>query len=729
MEAGRVVSGLRQVVKSGVRRIMDHSIPRLAALTAEVLLAAALAAGATDAVRVKSPDRRICVTVGISGHDRLVYSATAGGRPFLDESPLGIVVDGRDLGRKPKLRKPGRKRHVEPFMTRGVRSVGTNRWNAARIPVSLDGGKFVWTLEMRVFDGGFAYRYVVPGGGCRTVTGEKSGWSLPDGAVVWYQSRLGHYEGDYNSCAVEVVPRAAAMGMPVVFRLSDSAIHGAILEAGGTNYCGMALRRGTRNCLEGFFNDQPQGWPVGGRIESTWRVTLAGDLDELVNSGMMQALVPAPDRRLFPGGPESGWIRPGRCLWPWWAFNEQGAEWGRQKKFVDDAARLGCAYYLVDSGWEMPQFGWNKDGFPRERLRELCGYAAERDVGIFVWRGRRDGLQGPGLETHEKRRRFLDECAAAGAVGVKIDYLDAEDTGTGAFCEDILRMAAERRLMVNFHGAPKPRGESVTWPNEITREGLKGLEHNKWRGLAPAHYATLPFTRYLAGHGDFTPTTFQPRFLKGTTPSLQLAAAVVMTSPLLVWADRPDVYLESPAVDLIRDLPATWDKTVVLPGSGIGDIAAFARRSGADWWVGIVNGRDARDYGLKLSFLGEGAYVATTVSDVPGQPASMAVTNSAADRSGTLSLRLERGGGFTGRFTRLAVIPCGGGFDRSVTVTLSAAAPGGVIRYTLDGSKPDERSPRYAGPIVLDRTTTLRAALTGAGSAPVEICRKFIRLD
>jgi len=30
--------------------------------------------------------------------------------------------------------------------------------------------------------------------------------------------------------------------------------------------------------------------------------------------------------------------------------------------------------------------------------------------------------------------------------------------------------------MVNFHGANKPAGESRTWPNEMTREGVRGLE-------------------------------------------------------------------------------------------------------------------------------------------------------------------------------------------------------------------------------------------------------------
>jgi alpha-glucosidase len=33
-----------------------------------------------------------------------------------------------------------------------------------------------------------------------------------------------------------------------------------------------------------------------------------------------------------------------------------------------------------------------------------------------------------------------------------------------------------------------------------------------------------------------------------------------------------------------------WDETIVLPQSDIGELAAFARRSGRNWFVGVLNG-------------------------------------------------------------------------------------------------------------------------------------------
>jgi alpha-glucosidase len=127
--------------------------------------------------------------------------------------------------------------------------------------------------------------------------------------------------------------------------------------------------------------------------------------------------------------------------------------------------------------------------------------------------------------------------------------------------------AAEYKLMVNFHGANKPTGEPRTYPNEMTREGILGLEYNKWSDIPPSHYATLPFTRYLAGHGDFTPCTFNPEKLKGTTVSLQLASTVVFTSPLMHWADQWKFYLASPAVDVIKQIPSVWEETWSCPAA------------------------------------------------------------------------------------------------------------------------------------------------------------------
>src|SRR3954453_15034368 len=53
-----------------------------------------------------------------------------------------------------------------------------------------------------------------------------------------------------------------------------------------------------------------------GPITSPWRVVLLGnDLNTLVNSDLVSSLSPPPDPALFPDGPRTAWVKPGRAVW------------------------------------------------------------------------------------------------------------------------------------------------------------------------------------------------------------------------------------------------------------------------------------------------------------------------------------------------------------------------------------------------------------------------------
>jgi len=204
--------------------------------------------------------------------------------------------------------------------------------------------------------------------------------------------------------------------------------------------------------------------------------------------------------------------------------------------------------------------------------------------------------------------------------------------------------------MVNFHGANKPTGEPRTWPNELVREGVKGMEAGKLTARA-RHDATLPFTRFLAGHADYTPVHFGAR-RADTSWAHQVATAAVFTAPLLTYAAHPKNILDNPCAPMIKSIPAVWDETIVLPVSEIGEIAAFARRSGDTWFLAIVNGPTAKDIKIPLSFLGPGEYQAIFVRDRKDHSGAVQLENTAAKRKDTITIELRAGGGFIGRFSR-----------------------------------------------------------------------------
>jgi alpha-glucosidase len=260
------------------------------------------------------------------------------------------------------------------------------------------------------------------------------------------------------------------------------------------------------------------------------------------------------------------------------------------------------------------------------------------------------------------RRAFLQAVKRAGAVGVKIDNLDRPDSESQAsvnLYEAMLQEAAALQLMVNFHGCNKNTGLERTYPNQVTREAVRGLEYNAALGplgvyLTPHHNTILPFVRFVTGPGDYTPVTFDPRKIGSTTLAHQLATAGVFTSPVLHFADDPKNLLAHPEVlDVLKALPTQWHETRVLPGSAVGELVLLARRSGSRWFVFGLNGNatTAKTLArLDLTFLGTTRYRAILLRDAT-QTSFARQEVSAMNAHSAVSLTLLPGGGFVGMFT------------------------------------------------------------------------------
>jgi len=605
------------------------------------------------------PDGRVCFELFTNEAGNLEYSVKAGASPRLEAARLGITVDNVDLGAEVTL-GAARARHLaEVFPWRGAKAMATNRCVAYEIPVQTTAGA-AWTLEVRVFNDGVGFRYLVPGTGRRSVQGEATAWQLPGTATVWFQTETGAaaYEGAYQAARADQVPREQEvrgkrqpmyLGPPMTVAFADGGF-GLISEAALYDYSGMSLRPEGRGRFRAAFADDPGGWTHDGPIRSPWRVFLCvSDLNELVNSDVIAALCEPPDPQLFPEGVRTSWLRPGKAPCTWMVHGNDGAQWERQKWFVDMAAATGCEYLLVDAGWRSARWGWLKDGGDVwARAAELCRYAAERNVGVFLWHAFPEGREdSPGLTTIEAREELFRRCQEAGVKGVKIDFFNSESRATIQACEDLLRRAARHKLMVDLHGVHKPTGEMRTWPHEMTREGIREQEFVLWDVLPLQHYGALPFTRLAVGHADFLPGYLQRRFLKNTTTTFQMASVVVFSSPFLCWPDNPEAYLHSPLLHFIRTVPVTWDETRVLPGSVIGDTVILARRRGADWYVAVLNCRsEARRLELDLSFAGLEGKELTLYRDGSSAFGCQIETGVTAPGDGRLTVALRPGGGF-----------------------------------------------------------------------------------
>lgn len=606
-------------------------------------------------VTVLSPAGKVAARVGADSAGHLVIEASFNGKTVLEESPVGVRIAGRDFGAAAVIGEVEIRSVDEAFPWRGVKNEVRNYFNESTIAISAAEGVAPWKLQVRAYGDGVAWRMMIESPGPHTVESESTAFILPEGSRAWCQDNTAAYEGSYTDYRLSrdfTNPRPKIVGMPVTCELPGGG-YALVSEADVMGYSGMSLTLDEKGIFQARFEDDPDGWTMSGAFATPWRVVaMASDLDGLVNSTLISKVCPAPDPKLFPKGMEEEWIQPGRSLWQWWAYDAAGAEWSKQKWFVDHAAELNCDYYLVDDGWENPKYGWmagDRDGW--DRMAELVEYAKSKGVKIWLWKPwttkpKRNWI---GIETPAKRKEFFEKCARIGVVGVKIDFMNSESQAGLEFYRDCLEQGAKNHIMINFHGANKPAGEMRTWPHEMAREGIRGLEYNKWIELPRSHYATLPFTRLVAGHGDFTPLTLQKEWQKGTTSSQQLASAIVLGSPLLCWADKPDVYLAQPAevLRMIREMPTSWDETRVLPGSRIGQLAAFARRAGDEWWIAVINGTDqSTDYQIATDFLKSGAWKGTSVGDVNRQPDQMKIDTVEWEYGKPVDVLLRPGGGF-----------------------------------------------------------------------------------
>jgi alpha-glucosidase len=602
-------------------------------------------------VVVASPNGGVELVVDADPEGHLRYRASLHGRPAIEGSPLGILLDGADLGRRATIGRVERYRVSESFPVRGVHASASVRGRGARVACVTGGIPF--TLDLRALDDAVAFRFLVPGAGPR-VPDAGTVFRLPAASTVFYHGARDHYEGLYARRVVEDVPAGDWAAPPLTFRLAGGAGYGSITEAGLRGYAGLMLQAdGRSGFAERLGHSVPASYPytlrygedeakrlaapapVEGPVVTPWRVVLLGrDLQTLVASDAIASLVPPPDARLFPQGLATPWLRPGRAVWRYLDGGDPGLE--GIKEFSRLAGELGFEHQIVEGQWRK----WADD-----ELRELVEYSRARGVSIWVWLHSRD--QRAAVE----RRRLFARLHGLGVAGIKVDFLDHEAREVIDHYEAILRDAAEQQLLVDFHGANKPTGEARTWPNEMTREAIRGLEYRSTPGWAE-HNTTLPFTRFLAGAADYTPLVFAPERRKDTTAAHQIATAVVFTSPVMVYGAHPRTLLDSPAADVIRGLPSVWDETRVLAPSEVGEAAVFARRSGRRWFVGVLNGATPREFALELSFLGREDYQATVVRDRGEGGAAVEVEDRTLSGRDRIPLSLRAGGGFVARFSR-----------------------------------------------------------------------------
>jgi len=545
----------------------------------------------------------------------------------------------------------GAKRSVinESFaLPAGKRSRVQNRANELELDFGSANEQVQFSIVLRAYDEGVAYRYRIHGSGEDTVVSEASGFRIPVASTAWFAKYVSYYESIY-----QIQPAWTAyvddIQVPALFKTPGGQwIYLTEADVDGS-YAGARLH--IVDPATGLLSYKLEGHPHSQKPwETPWRVAMVTtDLRALVESSLVVVL----------GKPsaiaDTSWIKPGTDIFPWVTgplTNNSSLE--RMKQFVDLAADLGWGWIEFDNALALEDPGTTYK--PPERwmdcpwFPQLTAYAASKNIAVYGW----DYWHN--FDTAEKRSKYLDWYVAKGFKGIKVDFLESDSQERYRFREEMAHDCAERKLLVSFHGDVTPRSMERRWPNIATYEGVLGEEYYQGfaKGLSasPTYNVNLVFTRNVAGSMDYTPTDLG-RKGRLTTSAHEMALAVVFESGWQSMGIDPESAMNFPnALAFLKKLPSTWDDIRFIDGNP-DEFAIVARRKGRDWWIAGINSGTARTVHLKLDFLKPGSYSSTLYQDDPKTTHASSVTETKIaatsvnfDTKTPLTITIAPNGGF-----------------------------------------------------------------------------------
>lgn len=573
-------------------------------------------------------------------------------------------------------------------------------------------------IYFRAYDDGIGFRYeFLPQQGIDSITimDENTEFQLTEDYMTWWiPGDWDIYEHLYNTSKLSELDAIAkrnhqdlaqtnipenAVNTPVTMR-SDNGLHLSFHEANLTDYAGMTLKvdNETFKLTSELVGSDRLGHKVKRALpfKTPWRtVQIADKATELIDSKLIMNLN-EPNKI-----GDVSWFEPKKYVGIWWEMHigkstwdyaasqdmnsfttdakphgKHGATTENTKRYIDFAAKNNIKGVLVE-GWNTGWEHWigfeDREGvfdfvtpYPDYDLEGLTQYAKEKGVEIIMHN-----------ETSAAPRTYEQQLDTAyqlmhklGIHSVKTGYvgkiIPKGEYHHGQWMVNhyrkVVETGAKYQVAVNAHEPIKATGIRRTYPNVISREGLRGQEFNAWAsdgGNPPEHLPIVVFTRMLAGPIDFTPGVFDIALPTkennqiNTTLAQQLALYVVIYSPIQMACDLPENYEGQPAFQFIRDVGVDWDQTVVLNGE-VGDFVTIARkeRETGNWFVGGITDENQRQMTINFDFLEDGTeYEAVIYKDAADahyreNPTAIDIESIAISKGSTLSVDLAEGGGF-----------------------------------------------------------------------------------
>ena len=636
---------------------------------------------------VQSPDGSITVQFKNAPHGIPMYSVQMDGTTVIDWSALGLrtTTDEPDLSMGFQLLSIDRPATVDTQWETvwGEERLIADRHNEMRVHLQHHSGMLM-DIIFRVFDDGFALRYAFPEQEQQALTitdemteyrftADHEAWSIP-----W---RTEYYEGIWTKAPLS--EKVDTMCSPITIEMANGG-YAFVHEAAIYDYPAQNLYRQDgvlRTYLTPWLNE---GQTMDVKAYKTlpfttpWRfVILARDLKQMV-AGRIMLNLNEPCKI-----EDTSWIKPMKFIGIWWGMHmksmtwEQGPIHGATTKNMERYLRFAAEHHIeavLAEGWNIGWEDWKHFSFTEPYSDWDMDYLSRlaQELGVAIIGHNETG--GNAADYEEQLEAAYTYHQAHGIPAIKTGYVspiirtrdglqwNKGQSGVRHY-RKVIETAAKYHIAIDNHEPVMPSGLQRTYPNLMTQEGVRGQEWNAWSqdgGNPCSHVTTLPFTRIMAGPVDFTPGVFafENPVMPGTrvhsTLMNQLGLFVCFYSPLQMACDLPENYLKHPdAFAFIEQVPCDWEQSLLVDGK-IGQFCIFARqrRGGNDWYIGGINGDEAREAVMPLSMLDDGKTYHACIwrdgdeADWQTKPYDYAIDHADVTSSDTLRIRMASGGGF-----------------------------------------------------------------------------------
>lgn len=529
-----------------------------------------------------------------SGKNGIFYQLKYHNETVLEESRAGLELDNRvwELALARKVEQPScwmdnleidsvsyTARDTIWTPVYGERSVVRDAFNEGTLYLSKkDGSGYRLNIEVRAYDEGIAFRYFFPEHPqaiFHKVVGDLTEYSFPENTKAWAEQWA---QGPFEYLDVNAIKKPVERALTL--ELSNG-LWVALADADTDDWCLTKFQSSVdkRNTLTSVMYSPVD---IVTYYATPWKVIMTAEKpgDLLENNDIIQNLNPSCQIA------DVSWIQPGKIM-----RSAISTEAGLAT--IDFCAEHHIPYMLFDWQWYMPCTSHDGDAtkvVPHVDMQKVIAYGKEKGVGVWLYVNQH-ALQ-------KQMRELFPLLHKWGVVGVKSGFVQYASHRWATWLHDMVRLAAENKLMINIHDEFRPSGFSRTYPNLLTQEGIRGNEEFP----DATHNTILPFTRMINGAADYT-ICYYDRRLKNTHAH-QLAASLVFYSPLqtIFWYDKAESYQGEPEVEWFENLQTVFDDSRVLAGTP-GKHIIMARRKGNEWFVGAMTNNEGSMETVDLSFL------------------------------------------------------------------------------------------------------------------------------